>query len=59
LSIYNFRGGVGRNLKAQEDKQSIDIESEEIFDEEEQKLKNEVMEAIREYQGRKNKGSGF
>jgi len=55
LSIYNFRGGVGRNLKAQENGQSIDIESEEIFDEEERKLIKEAMEASREYQMRNNK----
>ena len=59
LFIYHFRGGVRTNLKAKENEQSIDIGSEEIFDEEEKKLKKEVMEIIREYKERENKGSGL
>lgn len=59
LFIYHFRGGVRRNLKAKGNGQSIDVGSEQIFDEEEQKLKKEVMEAIREYQKKENKESGI
>jgi hypothetical protein len=59
LSYYNFRGGVRRNLTATGNGQSIDIGSEEIFDEEEKKLKKEIMEKIREYQERENKRSGL
>lgn len=59
LFIYHFQGGVGRNLKAKENGQSIDAGSEQIFDEEEQKLKKEILDKIREYQERENKGSGF
>ena len=55
LSYYYFRGGVERNLKAKGNGQSIDIGSEEEFDEEEQKLKKEVLDKIKEYQERKNK----
>ena len=55
LSIYNFRGGVRKKLKAKGNEQSIDIESEEIFDEEERKLIKKAMEASREYQKRNNK----
>ncbi len=59
MAYYNFRGGVRRNLTATGNGQSIDIGSEEIFDEEEKKLKKEIMEKIREYKERENKGSGF
>jgi len=54
LSYYNFRGGVRRNLKAKGNGQSIDIGSEEKYEEEE-KMKKEIMEAMREYQERENK----
>jgi hypothetical protein len=54
LARYHFQGGVKRNLKAKRNGQSIDIESEEIYDEEEEKLKKEAMDKIREYQEREN-----
>lgn len=59
LSFYNIRGGVRTNLKTKGDGQSIDVGSEQIFDEEEQKLMKEVMEKIREYKERENKRSGL
>lgn len=58
LFIYHFRGGVGRNLKVKGDGQSIDVGSEER-DEKVEKMKKELLDKIKEYQERENKGSGF
>jgi hypothetical protein len=50
LSYFHFKGGVKRNLKAKGNGQSIGTGSEEIYDEEEEKLKKEAMDIMREYQ---------
>lgn len=56
LFIYHFQGGVRKkNLKAKGNGQGIDVGSEDIFDEEEQKITKEVTEAIRGYQEREDK----